>query len=92
MCCLRLRYGGRALQNAQAETVTTTKILSFVEVVSGSIPLKKSAHDRWSQNWRQAGRLSGGLWLRHWDQLGQFPKVLGGCCEEELVVSAVWSS
>ncbi len=62
------------------------------KVGNGPIPLKKSAHDRSSQDGRRAGRLSGLLWLRHWDQLGEFPKVLGGCCKEELVMSAVWSS
>jgi hypothetical protein len=26
------------------------------------------------------------LWVRNWYQLGQLPKVLGGCCEEGLVM------
>jgi hypothetical protein len=29
------------------------------------------------------------LRIRHWDQFCQFPKVLGGCCEEELVAGAI---
>jgi hypothetical protein len=62
------------------------------DVRCGSIVLKKSAHDRSSGKLPATDRLSGGLWLRHWDQLGQLPKVLGGCCEEELVMGAVWSS
>ena len=44
-----------------------------------------------AKNWRQADRLSGRRWLRHWDQLGEFPKVLGSCCEKELVMGAIWS-
>jgi hypothetical protein len=28
----------------------------------------------------------------HWDELGEFPEVLGGGGEEELVVSSVWSA
>ena len=30
------------------------------------------------------------VWYRY--QFRQFPKVLGGCCEEELVASTAWSS
>ena len=40
----------------------------------------------------QIGRLSCRIWLRHWDQLSQFSKVLGGCCEEELVAGTIWST
>ena len=36
ICCLPLRCGGRVLDNAQAEKVTTTKVSSAVEVVFGS--------------------------------------------------------
>jgi hypothetical protein len=30
--------------------------------------------------------------MGHWDQLGQLPEVLGGCCEEEFVTRTIWSS
>ena len=36
--------------------------------------------------------VSGRLQVRYRYQLGQFAEVLGGCCEEELITSAVRSS
>jgi len=40
----------------------------------------------------RAGVISGWLEGGKRDQLRQFPEVLGGGCEQELVVSAGWSS
>jgi len=34
----------------------------------------------------------GRQWGREWHQFGQLPKVLGSCCEEELVTGTIWSS
>src|SRR5262249_12978839 len=34
----------------------------------------------------------GRQWGREWHQFVQLPKVLGSCCEEELVTGTIWSS
>ena len=42
--------------------------------------------------WSKVYPISGRLQVGHRYQLGQFPKVLGGCCEDELIVGATRSS
>ena len=42
--------------------------------------------------WSKVYPISGRLQVGHRDQLGEFPKVLGGCCEDELIAGAIRSS